>query len=757
MNYAYLPALLLSLPWLNTAQAQQQEEYALETLHLMSLNELLNLEVVSASRTKQRAIDAPANVTVINAKTIFERGYQNLIDVLRDVPGFDFATVEDSAGEYTTHSINRAIGGSPGNVQLLILIDGVVQNHIAFNWSQPFGNQQIFSDLKRIEIIQGPGSASYGANAYSGVIHFITAAQDDELTNQVTTLIGQNNRHSTSFAVDKQLSELYLQLSGRLAETDGDSGLDRFDPAGYFSAHAWPVKLTQQYIEGNYIENSANPFANTQQAAGFNNQSRDWALRGKAIWQPSNFDNGIRKIALSFNKWVQRQGLGSYVTGFEYQTRADSFQKHHQSGHVALDIDYQWDENHLITSKLWYRENIQKPDTGFQYSYRFIDLVKSYHSVNSQVGFEQQLEVSQNNANWLLGYRIQHSKKMDQVVSLGQYQSGQNSVSTSLWADAVAGLGLFQTGNAGTRKVEEHALYGQYQQQLTEKINYTLGFRFDHSDEYGSTTNPRFGLIYNADKWSEQLDWRIKLLYGRAFREPSIFELSDEFRGNNNLKPESISTYELVSHWLSSNPNIKANLKAAIFFSQQDDTIALEAQNSDGGSRYINANSGDVYGFSLDGNWQLSKGLTSYFNYQFTDGKQDTANLAIAHTAKHKINWGLSYNALNEQLNINFRMNHLLSRSVPLSNSYFEHKAPNASIANLVMSWQGWQLNNVNITPQLIINNVFDHQYLGVGRQDGSSDVTQYNAATNVNPIGFAPPYHPEPGRTIAAQLTATF
>jgi outer membrane receptor protein involved in Fe transport len=73
------------------------------------------------------------------------------------------------------------------------------------------------------------------------------------------------------------------------------------------------------------------------------------------------------------------------------------------------------------------------------------------------------------------------------------------------------------------------------------------------------------------------------------------------------------------------------------------------------------------------------------------------------------------------------------------------------------MSWQGWQLNNVNITPQLIINNVFDHQYLGVGRQDGSSDVTQYNAATNVNPIGFAPPYHPEPGRTIAAQLTATF
>ena len=59
---------------------------------------------------------------------------------------------------------------------------------------------------------------------------------------------------------------------------------------------------------------------------------------------------------------------------------------------------------------------------------------------------------------------------MYQVISLGQYQSGQNSVSTSLWADAVAGLGLFQTGNAGTRKVEEHALYGQYQQSKSPKL-----------------------------------------------------------------------------------------------------------------------------------------------------------------------------------------------------------------------------------------------------------------------------------------------
>lgn len=757
MNYTHLSSVLLLASAAFTSTADDNAQYSLETLHVMSLNELLNLEVISASRTKEKIIDAPANITVVTAQTIHQRGYQNLIDVLRDVPGYDFANIEDSAGEYTTHSVNRGLGGSPGNVQLLILVDGVVQNHIGFNWSQPWGNQQIFADLKKIEIIQGPGSASYGANAYSGVIHFITAANNDEVTDQFSTLFDQNNLRTSSFVVDTQLSELYLQASGRLSETDGDLGVARYDPAGYFSAQPWPLTQTQDYANEQYLINSANPNARQLQSAGFNNQSKDWALRGKATWQPLNKNLGITRINLAFNKWSQQQGLGSYVAGFEYQTRAKSYQKHHEAAHAALDVDYQINNNTQLTSKLWYRENKQLPQTGFQYSYRFVDLVKSYHSTNSQIGFEQQVQFDQIDSNWLLGYRVQQSEKMDQVVSLGQYQSGQDASTHSSWDSAASGLGLNQYANSGTREVDERAAYIQYQANYQDWFDYTLGLRYDHSDEYGSTINPRLALIYNADRLVENIDWRIKFLYGQAFREPSIFELTDEFRGNNHLKPESINTYEIVSHWVSNNDVYDASLKAAVFYSQQKDVITLQAQDSESGSMFINGKSDDTYGFSLDSHWNISSQINAYANYQFTEGENNASTLSLQHTAKHKINWGVSLDSFEQKLNINFRMNHLLSRATPPSNRYFVGQAPSVSLANLVVSWHGWSTSSVTITPQLLINNLFDKQFLGVGRQDGSSDINRYDPEYNINPNGFAPPYHPQPGRTIAANIKVTF
>ena len=757
MNYTHISSVLLLASCTFSSTADENTQYSLETLHVMSLNELLNLEVISASRTKEKIIDAPANITVVTAKTIHQRGYQNLIDVLRDVPGFDFANIEDSAGEYTTHSVNRGLGGSPGNVQLLILVDGVVQNHIGFNWSQPWGNQQIFADLKKIEIIQGPGSASYGANAYSGVIHFITAASNDEVTDQFSTLVGQNNLRTSSFVVDTQLGELYLQASGRLSETDGDSGLERYDPAGYFSAQPWPLTQSQDYSNGQYVTNTPNPFAGQLQPAGFNNQSKDWALRGKATWQPLNQGLGVSRINLAFNKWAQQQGLGSYVAGFEYQTRAKSYQKHHEAAHIALDVDYQITHHAILTSKLWYRENKQLPQTGFQYSYRFVDLVKSYHSNNNQIGFEQQVQLDHLDANWLFGYRVQQSDKMNQITSLGQYQNGQGASTQSDWESATSGLGLNQYANSGTSVVDEHAAYVQYQNKYGQRFNYTLGLRYDHSDEYGSTINPRLALIYNADSLVDNIDWRIKFLYGQAFREPSIFELTDEYRGNNHLKPESINTYEIVNHWVSNNDMFDASLKASVFYSQQEDVITLQAQDSEGGSVYINGKSDDTYGFSLDSHWNISPQIQTYANYQFTEGENNSSTLSLQHTAKHKINWGVSVDSFEQNLNINFRVNHLLSRAVPPSNRYFVEKAPSVTLANLVVSWHGWSTSSVNITPQLLINNLFDKQFLGVGRQDGSSDISSYDPEYNINPNGFTPPYHPQPGRTIAANIKVSF
>ena len=752
-------AILLAI----SAQANHADaiDYDLESLQALSLKDLLNVQVQTASRKKRSLLDAPANIKIVTAEQIKQRGYQNLIDILRDVPGFDFSNHYDGAGEYTSHSINRGIGGTPGNVQLLIMIDGIVQNHIAFNWSQPWGNQQILADIERIEIVQGPGSASYGANAYSGVVHFITKSAANTSGQRMSLLAGEHGTQSAQFMLNHQLSELRLQLAGRYFKRDGDSGLESYDPAGYFANHLFPNYQLQSYNANGYTTNTPHPFANQYQGAGFNNQSDDSALRGKLVWQnPHQYKRGIQLIKVGFNTWQQEQGLGSYVTGFEYQTRDASYKKHQSAQHYYLDFDYQYSPELILQTRIWQRENEQKPDTGFKYSYRFVDLIKSYHSVSEQRAFEQQLNISKlYDIDWQIGYRLMRSKKMGQVVSLGDYQIGQQASTSSDWLAAEAGLGLNVYSEYPLEHVDEQAVYVEAQGYLNDRLNYTLGMRYDHSDAYGGTTNPRAAINYNA---SQSLVF--KLLYGQAFREPSIFELNDEFRGNPNLKPEQVRTTELVSHYFYEQQKHQLDIKTALYYSQEDNRIRLDISDENNNFRYDtsstvsyeNAKHSDYWGVTLDTSYTYNQSISAYFNYHYSDGDQDLAANALNHTTDHKINWGINYHVM-PNLTIDLRANHLINRNAPTSNAYFDKHAPSLSLYNLVLSAPNLTISGINLTPQLIVKNLFDKQYTLVGRQDGASDINEYDIERNADPQGFTPAYHPQMGRTLALQVLVSF
>ncbi len=735
-------------------------DYDLDALQALSLKDLLNVQVKTASLKQQSLLDAPANIKIVTDEQIKQRGYQNLIDILRDVPGFDFANHQDAAGEYTSHSINRGIGGTPGNVQLLIMIDGIVQNHIAFNWSQPWGNQQILADIERIEIVQGPGSASYGANAYSGVIHFITKKAQLSSGQRLSVLTGEHGERSIQFMLNQNISEFSLQLAGRYFTQDGDSGLESYDPADYFTNHLYPNYLTQQYLDGHYIANGLNPLAGQYQQAGFNNQSDDTALRGKLVWHNPRYNEGISHFEVGFNNWKQEQGLASYVTGFEYQTRDASYKKHHSSQHYYIDLDYQFSQQFELASRLWQRENKQEPDTGFKYSYRFVDLVKSYHSLSKQRAFEQQLNISKwHDIDWQFGYRLMRSEKMSQIVSLGDYQIGKQASTSSDWLLAEAGMGLNNFNEFPVQQVDEKALYAEAQGYITDKLNYTFGFRYDRSDAFGKTTNPRAAINFNA---SQNLVF--KLLYGEAFREPSVFELNDEFRGNANLKPEQIKTTELVSHYFYERAKHQLDVKTAFFYSQEDNRITLDMHGADTSFRfatastvsYKNAKNSDYWGATLDINYSYNQLLSAYFNYHYSDGDQDLAANALNHTTDHKINWGINYQ-LMPHLTIDFRANHLIGRNAPISNAYFTDNIANLSLYNLVLSAPNMRFSGVTVTPQVIIKNLFDEQYVLAGRQDGASDITAYDINNNADPDGFTPAYHPQLGRTLAFQLLVSF
>jgi len=138
----------------------------------LSLEDLINLELSIASKKGTSARESPGIVTLVTGEEIRNSGARDLIDVLRLVPGFDFAVdVQGVAG--------LGIRGAWGHEgKILLLVDGQEMNEPLYSTLQ-FGNRFPVSQIKRIEIIRGPGSVVYGGFAELAVINVITKGAEE--------------------------------------------------------------------------------------------------------------------------------------------------------------------------------------------------------------------------------------------------------------------------------------------------------------------------------------------------------------------------------------------------------------------------------------------------------------------------------------------------------------------------------------------------------------------------------------------------
>jgi outer membrane receptor for ferrienterochelin and colicin len=131
-------------------------------------------QVVSTSRFKEAPLDAPNAISIITAQDIRLTGLTNLADLLRRVAGVEVAFVTPTQAEVSVRGLNRRTSN-----KMLLLVDGrsMRQDFIGANWYNfiPFAVE----DIERIEVIRGPASALYGADAFSGIVNVITRAPGD--------------------------------------------------------------------------------------------------------------------------------------------------------------------------------------------------------------------------------------------------------------------------------------------------------------------------------------------------------------------------------------------------------------------------------------------------------------------------------------------------------------------------------------------------------------------------------------------------
>jgi iron complex outermembrane recepter protein len=163
------------------AQQPQRQLAQKRDLTAISLEDLMNIHVTSASKEDQKMSQVAAAVFVIGQEDIRRSGATNIPDLLRMVPGLEVAQINANTWAISARGFNSQFAN-----KLLVLMDGRVVYTPLF--AEVFWDTQDMplEDIDRIEVIRGPGGTVWGSNAVNGVINIITKKAEDTLGALVT-------------------------------------------------------------------------------------------------------------------------------------------------------------------------------------------------------------------------------------------------------------------------------------------------------------------------------------------------------------------------------------------------------------------------------------------------------------------------------------------------------------------------------------------------------------------------------------------
>ncbi len=195
----------------------------------LSVEDLLNVEVISVSKKAKSLNDSPAAIYVISQDDIKRIGATSIPEALRLAPGLDVARIDSNKWAITSRGFNSRFAN-----KLLVLIDG--RNTYTRSFAGVYWENQdvMLEDVERIEVIRGPGATLWGANAVNGVINIITKHSSDTQGGLVAAGGGTEEQAFGAFRYGGEINEdttarAYLKGFKRdenTHETGGEAGDD---------------------------------------------------------------------------------------------------------------------------------------------------------------------------------------------------------------------------------------------------------------------------------------------------------------------------------------------------------------------------------------------------------------------------------------------------------------------------------------------------------------------------------------------------
>ena len=468
-----------------------------------------------ATGTKQLVRKAPSSATVITADDIARMGARTVDEALEAVPGMHLS--RSTAYMSSNYHVRGIV--SDYNPEVLMLVNGVPMTSTFVGNRGDMVVELPVENVSRIEVIRGPGSALYGADAFAGTINVITKTGGEIGGSSFGVRAGSFKSWDTWFQHGNKQGDLeiasYLRLGAtagerRIVQVDAQTGLDTM-LGTRASLAPGPVNIGHNDIDGQVdvgygrfhmragytLRDHIGSGTGVASALDPTGQMRSERVTGDLGWSdPRLTENLSLDVKASF------MHMANEVTSPLVLYPPGTFLGAFPNG--LIGAPQKWERQMRLSAGSEY--------TGF-----------TDHRLRFGVGHED-----------LNLYRTAETKNFI-FTALGPVPISLGSAS---------GDNLYLIPH---RRFVDYA-YVQDEWSFARDWTMTGGVRHDHYSDFGNTTNPRLALV-----WEARPDLTAKVMYGSAFRAPSFVEQYNGANpvavGNPSLMPEKIKTLEAGVIW----------------------------------------------------------------------------------------------------------------------------------------------------------------------------------------------------------------
>lgn len=491
--------------------------------------------VVTASRVERELLDVNMSVSIITAEQIEKSGAQTIADLLKDTPGVEI-NADGSQG------IKRIQIRGENAFRTLIMIDGQ-----RITEQKSMSGTPILIDpsqIERIEVIKGPASVLYGADALGGAVNIITKKGGKD-TVQGTVSAGYNSSNKGGSAS--------AQIFGKAGDFSYRLG------AAYEGGR--DLKLAHGKAEGTDFESKA---ANAYLAYDIN---ANHTVGLTADYFDLDFNSSTPEMTLNqfyvhVPAWKRTKvGLFDeirYVNDYLSKVRTDVF--YQKSTKTMI--------NHVNPAPIVLNDN-------------------TADNTLKQIGASIQADWTLGEKLYLItGYDLSYEKldatsTSDTSVMMGR--AGMQNVNKELFykgdllTQALYASGDYQLTDALTLNLGARYTYVRTNMKRADGTTSAMGMTIPVQQSTGKETDGH--VVFNAGVlWHPAKDWTLRAAWAQGFRTPLLQErfidttmgqASSTLKGNPNLKPETSDNFELGARWVSG----PATLDAAVFYNRASDYI----------------------------------------------------------------------------------------------------------------------------------------------------------------------------------------